>query len=119
MNYEFDNNIPIYIQLVDSLKREIISGNISPGERLSSVRDLALKLKVNPNTIQKALSELEEMKLIYTERTNGKYVTSDVKLINKHKEKYANELINSFINNMESIGIKKEEIIKYISEGDK
>lgn len=119
MNYNFDNNVPIYIQLVDGIKKEIISGIMSPGERLLSVRDLAFKYKVNPNTVQRALSELEDLKLIYTERTNGKYVTSDVKLINKYKEKYANELVNDFISDMESIGINKEEIIKYILKGEK
>ena len=65
----FDNSIPIYIQIVEKLKIYIISGKLSLGERLSSVRDLALLYKVNPNTIQKALSELEDLKLIYTERT--------------------------------------------------
>jgi len=115
MNYKFDNNIPIYIQLVEILKKEIVSGIKEPGERLESVRDLSFKLKVNPNTLQKALSELEDMKLIYTERTNGKFVTNDYKLINKFKDKYANELIDKFINDMDSIGIKKNEIINYIN----
>ena len=69
MKFEFDNNIPIYIQLVEQLKIYIISGKIKPGERLPSVRDLALQTKVNPNTMQKALVELEELNLIYTENT--------------------------------------------------
>ena len=115
MNYEFDNNVPIYIQLVEILKKEIIKGILEPGERIPSVRDLAFKLKVNPNTLQKALGELEEMKLIYTERTNGKFVTNDYKLINKFKEKYANKLVDKFINDMKSIGMDKNEIIKYIN----
>ena len=82
-----ENNIPIYIQLVEQLKIYIISGEIKPGERLSSVRDLALQTKVNPNTMQKALVELEELSLVYTERTNGKYVTTDTSLIDKYKER--------------------------------
>ena len=85
MKFEFDNNIPIYIQLVEQIKTFIISGNLKPGERLPSVRDLALQTKVNPNTMQKALTELEELKLIYTERTNGKFVTNDQKLIDKYR----------------------------------
>ena len=80
---DFDNNIPIYIQLVDKLKIYIISDKIKVGERLPSVRELAMQLKVNPNTVQRALGELENLKLIYTERTNGKYVTTDKNLINK------------------------------------
>ena len=81
MEYNFDNERPIYIQLVEMLKIEIISGRIKSGEKLPSVRDFAMKAKVNPNTMQKALSELERENLIYTERTNGKYVTDDNNLI--------------------------------------
>ena len=112
----FNNNIPIYIQLVEYFKREIISGKLKPGDRLVSVRDLALYMKVNPNTMQKALTELEEQKLIYTERTNGKYVTDDVKLINNIKYEYANNLTNNYLFDMKSIGIDIEEVIKYLNE---
>lgn len=77
MNFIFDNDRPIYIQLVEQLKQYIVSARLKPGERLPSVRDLAMESKVNPNTMQKALSELEDDKLIYTERTNGKFVTDD------------------------------------------
>ena len=86
MNFKFDNNIPIYIQLVEYLKNYIISGKFSPGERLLSVRELALQSKVNPNTMQRALSELESLGLVYTERTSGRFVTTDKELINKYKE---------------------------------
>ena len=116
MNFEFDNNIPIYIQLVEQLKKYIISGSIKPGERLPSVRELALLTKVNPNTMQKALVELEELKLIYTERTNGKFVTTNQKLIEKFKKEYAYELSNKYFSNMESIGFNKNESIKYLKE---
>ena len=114
MNFEFDNNIPIYIQLVEQLKKYIISGKLIPGERLSSVRDFALQTKVNPNTMQKALAELEELKLIYTERTNGKFVTTDKKLIDKYKKEYAEELSNIYFLNMESMGFNKNETIEYL-----
>ena len=112
MKFEFDNNIPIYIQLVEQLKIHIISGKIKPGERLPSVRDLALQVKVNPNTMQKALT------LIYTERTNGKFVTTDKKLINNYKNSYAKELSDKYFINMESIGFNKNEAINYL-KGDK
>ena len=114
MDFNFDNNIPIYIQLVEQLKIYIISGKIKPGERLPSVRDLSLQSKVNPNTMQKALLELEELKLIYTERTNGKYVTNNTKLINKYKIKYADELSKKYISNMKSIGFSKGELMEYL-----
>ena len=121
MHFEFDNNIPIYIQLVEQLKIYIISEKIQSGERLPSVRDLALQTKVNPNTMQKALGELEELKLIYTERTNGKYVTNDKKLINKYKESYAKDLTENFIDSMKKLGLNENEITDYINKigGDK
>ena len=116
MNFKFDNNIPIYIQLVEQLKIYIISGKILPGDRLPSVRDLALDSKVNPNTMQKALTELEEQKLIYTERTNGKYITEDKDLIEKIRKNYANELTKKYLSNMLDIGINKEDTTKYLKE---
>ena len=121
MIFEFDNNIPIYIQLVEQLKIYIISGRIKSGDRLPSVREFAYQTKVNPNTMQKALVELEELKLIYTERTNGKFVTNDQKLIDKYKKQYAKELSNKYFSNMESIGIDKKETINYLKTlgGDK
>lgn len=114
MKFDFDNNIPIYIQLVEQLKIYIISGKLKLGERLPSVRDLALDIKVNPNTMQKALVELENLKLVYTERTNGKYVTNDKDLINKIKLEYAKEISNKYFSSMQSIGFTKEEAIKYL-----
>lgn len=121
MEFNFDNNIPIYIQLVQQLKIYIISGHIKPGERIPSVRELAMQTKVNPNTMQKALVELEELKLIYTERTNGKFVTTDQKLIDKLKNEYANELSINFFASMKSIGFTKKETIEYLKKlkGDK
>ena len=120
MNYNFDNNIPIYLQLVSLIKNDIIKGALSPGEKLPSIRDLAITYKVNPNTVSKALSELENISLIYTERTNGKYVSSDISLINKYKEEYATSLTEEYINKMINLGYNKEEVNKYImKKGDK
>ena len=96
------------------IKNDIIKGALSPGEKLPSIRDLAITYKVNPNTVSKALSELENISLIYTERTNGKYVSSDISLINKYKEEYATSLTEEYINKMINLGYNKEEINKYI-----
>lgn len=114
MVFNFDNERPIYIQLVEVLKLAIITGKYPLGSKLPSVRELALHAKVNPNTLQKALGELESDKLIYTERTNGKYVTNDAKLIEKLKDEYAIELAKSYFQGMKRIGLGKADSIKYL-----
>ena len=114
MEFTFDNNIPIYIQLLEYLKIYLISGVFKSGDKLPSVREFATTFKVNPNTMQKALGELESMKLIYTERTNGKFVSKDDKLILKLKDEYATSLARSYFNGMKKIGLGKADSIKYL-----
>lgn len=116
MEYVFNNERPIYIQLVEMIRIDIVSGKFKKGQKLPSVRELALMLKVNPNTMQKALVELEDEKLIYTERTNGKYVTKDEKLIEKIKKQLAQEKVNNYLNSMKNIGISYESAVKYLQE---
>ena len=116
MEYIFDNERPIYIQLVEMIRIYIVSGKYQKGQKLPSVRELALIMKVNPNTMQKALAELESEKLIYTERTNGKYVTEDEKQIEKTKKELAQEKVNNYLKSMENIGINQELAIKYLQE---
>lgn len=114
MEFTFDNNIPIYIQLLEYMKIYLISGVFKCGEKLPSVREFATTFKVNPNTMQKALTELESLKLIYTERTNGKYVTNDKEIIEKLKDEYAITLAKSYFQGMKRIGLGKAESIKYL-----
>jgi len=116
VNYIFDNDRPIYIQLVEKLKLEIVSGKLEAGERLMSVRELALTAKVNPNTMQKALVELENEGLIHTERTNGKFVTNNKELIEKIRKQLAKEKVNTYLRDMKNIGIGYEEAILYLQE---
>lgn len=116
MDYIFDNDRPIYLQLVEKLRIEIVSGNLKQGERLPSVRELALIARVNPNTMQKALVELENEGLVYTERTNGKFVTDNNQLIDELKKELAKEKVISYLNDMKNIGISKDDAIKYLQE---
>lgn len=112
----FDNERPIYIQLMDIIKNEIVSGNIALGEKLPSVRDFAIKLKINPNTVQKSLMELERLNFIYTERTSGKYVTKDKSLIEKERIKLASISKEKYLEDMKKLGYTKEESIKFLGE---
>lgn len=118
MNADFDNNTPIYVQVLNYIKTDIISGNIKSGDKLPSVREYASMFKVNPNTMQKALIELENLGLIYTERTNGKYVTTDNKVIEKNRKEYANNIVKNYFDNMKKIGIYEKEALNYLKRKD-
>ena len=119
MDYKFDSDKPIYKQLVDQLKLDIITGKYNTNDKLPSVRDFALKLKINPNTIQRALSELEDDKLIETRRTTGKFVTDNKKVINNAKTEIVNNIMKNFFNIIENLNISNEEIIEYIKQNRK
>lgn len=116
MDYIFDNERPIYIQLVEKLKAQIVSGELKQGERIKSVRELAAITRVNPNTMQKALAELEDEGLVYTERTNGKFVTNNKEQIEKTKKELAKEKVNNYLKDMENIGINYKNAIIYLQE---
>ena len=111
-----DNTAPIYLQIAEKIKNDIVSGELSPGMRLPSVRELALQLKVNPNTVQKALAELENAGLLFTERTNGKFVTEDAELIKSVRGEYAKAVAENFISSMEKLGISRNDAIKYLKD---
>lgn len=113
-NFRFSNDRPIYLQLVEQLELYLISGKIPPGGKLPSVRELAFATKVNPNTMQRALSELEHLGLIYTERTNGKFVTEDRKVIARHREKLADQAIQTYLDDMYKLGFAPKAAAEYL-----
>ncbi|HHU71046.1 MAG TPA: GntR family transcriptional regulator [Clostridiales bacterium] len=116
MEWELSSDRPIYIQLIEQLQAAIIAGNLSPGDKIPSVRDLASEAQVNPNTMQKALAELERNGLLYTERTSGRYITSDKELIMKLKKQSAKSQIQEFIEKMKLMGFQPEETLALIEE---
>lgn len=116
MNFIFDNDRPIYIQLVEQLKEYIVAGKIKAGDKLPSVRDLAIQIKVNPNTVQKALVEIESQNLIYTERTNGKFVTENKDLIEDIKKELAKQKVHQYFQDMQKLGIDKQKAKAYLQE---
>ena len=118
MRFKFDNNLPIYQQLVDQISNYIISGRLKPAEKLPSVRDLAIIAEVNHNTIQKALFEVENLGLISTNRTNGKFVTEDAESINTIRDKILKNKIDGFMLDLEYIGIYSA-VLKIKKEEDK
>ena len=115
MSFEFLNSTPIYLQIVEHIKTQIISKKYLPNQKLPSVRELSLAFSVNPNTVQKALYELEDMGLIYTERTNGKFVTDKEEIINRVTEDTLNKMIDDFYGSMEKMGFKREEALALLN----
>lgn len=116
MEFQFDNERPIYIQLVQQLRIAVVSGAFLPGSRLPSVRELALTAKVNPNTMQKALTELEGEGLVFTERTNGKFVTTDSGLLERAKRTLAQGYADRFLGEMAQLGFDRAAAADYLHE---
>lgn len=115
MTWEFDNNKPIYLQLIDILKLKIASQELEIGSKLKSVRDLAEEAGVNPNTMQRALAELERQELLYSIRTSGRYVTHDRDKIKDMKDEIANIEIKALQEKLNKLGYTKNEMIEIIT----
>ena len=116
MPWNLTSDRPIFMQIIEIIQLEIISGKYRPGDKLPSVRDLASEAAVNPNTMQKALSELERSGLVYSQRTSGRFITEDVKMIEELKSSLAKEKIHEFLENMQKLGLQKEETIRLMTE---
>jgi DNA-binding transcriptional regulator YhcF (GntR family) len=117
--WKFTNDRPIYLQIVEAIQVGIVSGFYPSGSGVPSVRTLALEAEVNPNTMQRALQELESIGLLHTQRTAGRTVTEDREAIEKLREKLAEDHITAFFAGMRSIGIDKDEAVKILSKAAK
>ena len=114
MAWNLNSERPIYSQLMERITFDIISGIYPPGSQLPSVRALAQDAGVNPNTMQKAMAELERTGLIYSQRTSGRFITEDLGMIDKTKKELASEEIKEFLKKMERIGFSRETTLKLI-----
>ena len=116
MPWDLENDRPIYLQLMERIQQDIIKGVYQPGGKIPSVRELALEAAVNPNTMQKALSELERSGLIYSQRTSGRFITEDKELIHQMKKELAAAEVSAFVAHMKQLGITPEEIRQLLAE---
>ncbi len=114
MQILFNNNLPIYLQIINAIKKQIIIGELKAGDKLPSVRELAAELNINPNTIQRAFQELEREGVASSQRGMGRYVTEEQEKIMDIKREMSKDILDSFIREMRSLGLSKEEIIKII-----
>ena len=113
---EFKSNIPIYLQVVDDIKKQIVNGTIKPGDKLLSTRELAVTYTINPNTSMRVYSELEANGITFTRRGLGTFVSEDTALVKRLKDEMADNLINSFIDEVKALGYTKEELVEIISK---
>ena len=114
VKWQFSNDAPIYAQLILQIKVGIVSGTFSPGERLPSVRDLAMEAGVNPNTVQRSLTELERDGLVFSQRPAGRFVTENENMIANAKLRIADERVGEFLHSMKTLGCTRDEVIALI-----
>lgn len=119
---EFKDNIPIYLQIEQYLYRQIAMGKLKAGEKITSVRKLAVELTVNVNTVQRALQQMNDQGILYTKRGEGNFVTEDTDLLKQTKQSLIDGQLEQFVQNMMRLGLKKEELVPALSkylEGNK
>ncbi len=116
MRWEFHNDAPIYAQLVDRIRRMIVSGTLAPGERLPSVRTFAVEAGVNPNTMQRALTELEREGLVFSQRTSGHFVTDRAEVIRAAREELAFEQTRGYLQGMTELGYTHRQTAELLEE---
>ena len=116
MQWVFVSERPVYIQLVEQIQAGIVSGQFKPGDRLPSVRDLAAEATVNPNTMQRALAELERVGLVYTNRTSGRFITPDEAMIGKLREQSAQEQAAAFLEKLQQLGFDSRQALALLEQ---
>lgn len=115
MSIEFDNNLPIYLQIMQYIKRQIVTGTLKAGDKIPSVRELAAELQINPNTVQRTFQELEREEVVETKRGLGRYVTSEESKIMTIKKEMAGELLERFLTGMQELGIEEQDIVNIVA----
>ena len=116
MDWEFNDKMPIYLQIMDRIKMDIVTEKLKANDKLPSVREMAMSLKVNPNTLQRAYQELERLGIVYSQRGTGTFVAEKSNMIADLKQEMAKEVIDSFILRMKRLGFSEQEIIESIAK---
>ena len=116
MNWKFSGDRPVYQQIMENIRGAVLRGELPPGGRVPSVRELAMQAQVNPNTMQRALTELERDGLVYSQRTSGRYVTEDRAAIAESRHGLAADRVRSFLTDMGRLGFEKEELLSLLRQ---
>jgi GntR family transcriptional regulator len=113
---KFNTTVPIYLQIMDSIKKDVVTGVLARGERVESVRALSEKFGVNLNTMQRACSELERDQVIFTQRGVGSFVTEDETVVNTLKQEMCSGMVTDFVQGMRGIGLGNDEILNIVGK---
>ncbi len=114
MNFQTDR--PIYLQVIDDIKRQMLSGELKVGQKLPSTRDLARIYQINPNTASRVYREMEQEELCFTQRGTGTFITEDEQIWKKLRTDMAEENLRSFCHRMKSLGFSEEETVELVRE---
>lgn len=112
--WEFTNDRPIYLQLIEQIKLRVINGTYKPGDKVPSVREIAMEAGVNPNTVQRAFLELERSGILSTQRTLGRFVTDSKSDIQNNRDDMAKEQVEIFVGKMKELGLSGEDVIRLV-----
>ncbi|WP_226680754.1 GntR family transcriptional regulator [Sutcliffiella horikoshii] len=122
MTAKYDADKPIYLQIIDRISKEIVRGVLKPGDKLPSVREMAIQSGVNPNTIQRTYSEMERMEIVETKRGQGTFVTENEGMLMSLKKGMETRVVESFVQSMREIGASEKEIVesveRFLEEGE-
>jgi DNA-binding transcriptional regulator YhcF (GntR family) len=113
---QFQTNSPIYLQVIDDIRRRLVLGELAPGEKMPSVRELALQYEINPNTAARVYKEMESMKLCFTRRGLGTFITEDEEVFRQIRGDMAGQYIEAFITGMKSLGYEADDMIQILKE---
>ena len=116
MPWDLDNDRPIYLQLMERIQQDLVSGVYKAGDKLPSVRELAIDAAVNPNTMQKALSELERDGLVHSRRTSGRFITEDETMLKNLRDELASRHIQDFMEKMKQLGFQEKETLEKLQD---
>jgi GntR family transcriptional regulator len=112
MTTKYESDKPIYLQIIDRISKEIVRGDLKPGDKLPSVREMAIQSGVNPNTIQRTYSEMERMEIVETRRGQGTFVTEESRMVVQLRKSMEASVVESFVQSMREIGVTEKEIIQ-------
>lgn len=113
---EFNNSMPIYLQIIDDIKKQLVRGELKIGDKIVSQREYAQKMKVNPNTVQRAYREMENMNFLESLRGQGTFICNRPEMLEEIKEEMSESIMRNFVKEMKSIGFSDDKTLALVKK---